>query len=146
MYWRALGSGGEWKKEPDSVWDDEEYRLACMGKIELGSEEYIREEAMSNKVEAATHAPCLPTARAVAEITATFPDVQAEIARAVGKHGYTRTPLWVGMTDREKLAVLVEEVGEVAHALNYDSADQDNLKAELIQVATMALAWRASLS
>lgn len=37
-------------------------------------------------------------------------------------------------------SVLVEEVGECAHALNYGSADQDNLKAELIQVATMALA------
>lgn len=85
--------------------------------------------------------------QAVAEITAAFLDVQAEIARAVEKHGYARTPLSRDPADAgKKLAVLIEEVGEVAHALNYDSANQDNLKAELVQVAAMALAWRASLS
>lgn len=84
-------------------------------------------------------------ARAAAEIQAVFPDVLTEIRRAVAKHGYTQTPLWAGMTSAAKLAVLVEEVGEVASAITYDRADDENLKAELIQVATMAIAWRASL-
>jgi NTP pyrophosphatase (non-canonical NTP hydrolase) len=85
--------------------------------------------------------------RAAREIQGTFALVLTEIRRAVEKHGYSRTPLSRDPADvAKKLAVLLEEVGEVAHALNYDSADTDNLKDELVQVATMALAWRASLS
>jgi len=46
-----------------------------------------------------------------------------------------------------RLPVLVEEVGEVARALNdlaLDSADGD-LRSELVQVAAMAVAWIAAL-
>jgi hypothetical protein len=84
---------------------------------------------------------------AAVALRGTFGSVLTEIRRAVAKHGYSRTPLSKDPADAgKKLAVLVEEVGEVAHALNYDSANLDNLKDELVQVATMALAWRASLS
>lgn len=38
------------------------------------------------------------------------------------------------------LAVLMEEVGEVARALN-DSEPTDQLRAELVQVAASAVAW-----
>jgi NTP pyrophosphatase (non-canonical NTP hydrolase) len=42
----------------------------------------------------------------------------------------------------ERLAILVEEVGEVAHELTYDSSgDRDKLVKELIQVAAMAASW-----
>jgi NTP pyrophosphatase (non-canonical NTP hydrolase) len=41
------------------------------------------------------------------------------------------------MTDGERLAVLVEEVGEVARAMN----DGKGLREELIQVAAVAVAW-----
>lgn len=40
-------------------------------------------------------------------------------------------------TDGERLAVLVEEVGEVARAMN----DGKGLREELIQVAAVAVAW-----
>lgn len=46
-----------------------------------------------------------------------------------------------------RLPVLVEEVGEVARALNdlaLDSADGD-LRSQLVQVAAMAVAWIAAL-
>lgn len=100
---------------------------------------------MSNKTQATGY--FRPSQLAEKEIEETFFEVLLEIGRAVEKHGYDRTPLSRDPADAaKKLAVLIEEVGEVAHALNYDTADVDNLKDELIQVATMALAWRASLS
>lgn len=40
-------------------------------------------------------------------------------------------------TDGQRLAVLVEEVGEVARAMN----DGKGLREELIQVAAVAVAW-----
>lgn len=45
--------------------------------------------------------------------------------------------------DAYKLAVLVEEVGEVATAL---VVDQSNLRLELIQVAAVAVAWAEALT
>ena len=44
-------------------------------------------------------------------------------------------------TDAKRLAILVEEVGEVAHAMTYDAADEDELMKELVQVAAVAIAW-----
>jgi NTP pyrophosphatase (non-canonical NTP hydrolase) len=48
----------------------------------------------------------------------------------------------------DRLAILVEEVGEVAHELTYDQGgpgvgryDRDKLVKELIQVAAMAASW-----
>lgn len=55
------------------------------------------------------------------------------------------------LTDPQKLAVLVEEVGEVARAvlelgkLANDQHGKD-LRKELIQVAAVAVAWAESLS
>lgn len=73
---------------------------------------------------------------------------QAEIERAIRKHGQARTPLSRDIPLGEKLAILVEEVGEVAKALTYDHInleDMENLKKELDQVAAVAMMWRASL-
>lgn len=43
-----------------------------------------------------------------------------------------------------KLAILTEEVGEVAKAL-LDGEPLENLRAELVQVAAVAVAWLESL-
>ena len=67
--------------------------------------------------------------------------VTAEFIRAQVKH-QGRTPADPAMSDGERLMILVEEIGEVAHALTYDTPDDtDQLVKELIQVAAMALAW-----
>ena len=66
--------------------------------------------------------------------------IDGEFARAFAKHaGKTTRSHSVG--DRESLVVLVEEVGEVARAMTYDEGDDDQLYAELIQVAAVAAAW-----
>lgn len=106
---------------------------------------------MSDKVEAAGYigfgqgntASALFAAR---EIQETVGLVLTEIRRAVEKHGPGSTPLNRNMHFGVKLAILMEEVGEVAEALTYDNPKDRDLGAELVQVATMALAWRASLS
>jgi len=87
----------------------------------------------------------MPSQIAEKRLEASCFEVMREISRAVEKHGYGRTPLSTDMGDASKLIILVEEVGEVARALTYDNADFEGLKSELIQVATMALAWHASL-
>ena len=67
--------------------------------------------------------------------------LNAEIMRAIAKHGWQQTPLNPDMSENEKLIILVEEIGEVARAMTYDEGDPDKLTKELIQVAAMALAW-----
>jgi hypothetical protein len=62
-----------------------------------------------------------------------------ELARAREKHPGEEGVL----TDAEWLAVLTEEVGECARAIQ-DEGD-DELKAELVQVAAMALRWWLSV-
>lgn len=51
--------------------------------------------------------------------------------------------------DNSKLAVLVEEVGEVARvlceAVNNDELDEVKLREELVQVAAVAVSWVESL-
>lgn len=75
---------------------------------------------------------------------ALFFEIEEEFQRAHEKHdGWT--PAHHMMEVGQKLAILMEEVGEVARAVTYDEGDKENLKKELVQVATMALAWRASL-
>jgi NTP pyrophosphatase (non-canonical NTP hydrolase) len=50
------------------------------------------------------------------------------------------------LPEARKLAVLLEEVGEVAHAMNEEWIGQDaNLREELIHVAAVAVAWAESL-
>lgn len=73
---------------------------------------------------------------------ALFGDVRLERHRASTKHGRNQTPASGELSDDECLRILVEEVGEVARAMTYDEGNEDNLEAELTQVATMALAWR----
>lgn len=47
--------------------------------------------------------------------------------------------------DLRRLATLTEEVGEVGRALTYDKDHAGALRKELIQVATMAVAWASIL-
>ena len=52
-------------------------------------------------------------------------------------------------SDPEWLAILMEELGEVAHELTYDARDHADtrewLRKELVQVAAMACAWIAAI-
>jgi NTP pyrophosphatase (non-canonical NTP hydrolase) len=49
------------------------------------------------------------------------------------------------MTNGDRLAIVVEEIGEVARAMTYDQ-DPLNLERELIQVAAMVAMWIDGLS
>lgn len=79
-------------------------------------------------------------------------DVMDEYNRAKVKHG-DNTLDGTASNDLFRLAALVEEVGEVAHELTYDSHDDDDeeiervkaLKLELIQCANVALTWASTL-
>jgi hypothetical protein len=73
-----------------------------------------------------------------------FDAVTGELSNAVEKHGTEKLPSSGALTLGAKLIILVEEVGEVARACTYDEGDKAKRKAELIQVAAMALAWAAS--
>lgn len=76
----------------------------------------------------------------------TLEAVRAESIRAHLKHG-EKSMLSHTTTEQERLAALVEEVGEVAQLLTYDkklaAGDQwkDLLVKELIQVANVAASW-----
>ena len=71
----------------------------------------------------------------------TLAAIQAEATRAYLKHG-KHSMVGPDYTPGERLAILMEEVGEVAHELTYDqSGDRDKLVKELIQVAAMAASW-----
>ena len=71
----------------------------------------------------------------------TLSAIQAEATRAYLKHG-EHSMMGTQYTAHERLAILVEEVGEVAHELTYDQRDdRDKLVKELIQVAAMAASW-----
>ena len=71
---------------------------------------------------------------------ATTAAVQEAAAAAAAKHGVQRTPAHPGMSDAARLAILVEEVGEVSRALTYDQ-DRGRLRGELLQAAAMAGMW-----
>lgn len=78
--------------------------------------------------------------------------IRAERERAHVKHGETSMES-AGCVDPIRLAILVEEVGEVARALNeyrHEAGDTEaiaeQLDSELIQVAAMAAAWSAALN
>lgn len=74
----------------------------------------------------------------------TLDAVQAEALRAHLKHG-PKSLLNPDMPPIEKLAALVEEVGEVGRALTYDQDHSEGLVKELIQVASVALTWVESI-
>ncbi len=71
----------------------------------------------------------------------TLTAIQAEATRAHLKHG-EHSMLGTCYTSGDRLAILVEEVGKVAHELTYDQdGDRDRLVKELIQVCAMAASW-----
>lgn len=88
--------------------------------------------------------------------TDTLADIGCERSRqesmkAAGR--FTHTPFDSEMRNAERLAVLVEEVGEVARALleraklsNDGKHDRAALRKELIQVAAVACAWAERLT
>lgn len=61
--------------------------------------------------------------------------------KAAGKFSHTCAD--TELTDDRKLVILVEEVGEVARAIQ--SGDWVNLRDELVQVAAVACAWAEAL-
>jgi NTP pyrophosphatase (non-canonical NTP hydrolase) len=70
-----------------------------------------------------------------------YSDMHSERIRAHNKHdtlgGSMERKTW---DDPAWLPVVVEEVGEVAHAMTYDAPDAD-LRTELVQVGAMVAAW-----
>lgn len=80
----------------------------------------------------------------------TIQRIQDASRYAANKHGVDRTPLNPSMSDYEKLAILVEEVGEVGRLMTYDAdlADSERkreLEKELAQIAAMCGMWMDSL-
>ncbi len=70
--------------------------------------------------------------------------VKAEATRAHLKHG-SKSLGNPAMPTVEKLAALVEEVGEVGRCLTYDQDHAGALVKELLQVASVALSWVESI-
>ena len=77
----------------------------------------------------------------------TLAEIQTEATRAHVKHG-DHSMLSLNYSSGDRLAILVEEVGEVAHELTYDSGGpgvgegrRAQMQKELIQVAAMAASW-----
>jgi NTP pyrophosphatase (non-canonical NTP hydrolase) len=92
-----------------------------------------------------------------ADPLAVWDEIVAERRRAHAKHGTTSMESCDRFADR-RLRVITEEVGEVARVLNdrehasagtvrdeYDTVAAAVLRAELVQVAAMAVAWIAAL-
>lgn len=77
-----------------------------------------------------------------------YDEVRAERKRAHDKHGDTSMESQ-GITSLRRLAILTEEVGEVARVFNDARHRGDNgspamvseLRSELVQVAAVAAAW-----
>ena len=74
-----------------------------------------------------------------------YAEVRAERERAHAKHGDKSMESWAA-SDYARLSILMEEVGEVAREFNdaeIGERDMDltAVRAELIQVAAMAVAW-----
>ena len=74
----------------------------------------------------------------------TLAAIQAEALRARCRHA-ERSVLSEGMTNGERLAILVEEVGDVARALTLHD-DKTGLEVELIQLAAVAASWVEALN
>jgi hypothetical protein len=76
----------------------------------------------------------------------TLGQISSESVRAIAKHGWNKTPFNPDLDRYRKLAILTEEIGEVAKELcelelNPGSWTPDNLVSELIQVASVAASW-----
>lgn len=72
-----------------------------------------------------------------------YADIDAERLHQEDKHGYDKSCANPAVTPDRKLAILAEEFGEVAMALN--DTDFNNLRDELVQVAAVAVAWLESM-
>lgn len=74
-----------------------------------------------------------------------FDRINDEHQHQVTKHGGAENPgSWLEVVDRDDfkcLAVLTEEVGEVARDVIEKSRTWEELENELIQVATVCVAW-----
>ena len=74
----------------------------------------------------------------------------AEVLATVAAERERQNRIWArfpgewSAPDGEKLAVLVEEVGEVARAI-LETESPERLRAELVQVAAVAVAWAETL-
>ncbi|GGM34817.1 hypothetical protein GCM10012275_02570 [Longimycelium tulufanense] len=79
--------------------------------------------------------------RSAAARPAVLADIAAERQRQHAEHG-DHAPDSPHMTDRDRFAVLVEQVGEVAQQLTPNGGGNPwRLRDELIQVAAVTLAW-----
>jgi len=87
----------------------------------------------------------MSTVRSISDLT--LAAVRAESIRAHLKHVNNGGSIFdPEMPAAQKLAALVEEVGEVGRAMTYDGNEgRDHLVIELIQVANVALTWVESL-
>jgi hypothetical protein len=80
----------------------------------------------------------------------TLSAVRAEAIKAYLRHG-DHSMLGAAVTESDRLAILTEEVGEVARELNEDRLGnlgddwRDRRVRELIQVASCALSWVEAL-
>lgn len=79
-------------------------------------------------------------------VKAVMAQTRDEIWSAVAKHGIEKTPLNDDMDPRDVLAILMEELGELAHELTYDAKGSNeerkaNAEREAIQVAAMAICY-----
>lgn len=72
-----------------------------------------------------------------------YSDIHHERIRAHKKHGRKGNSREnANWEDKEWLPILMEELGEVAHILTYDSNKGiRELRDELVQVAAMSVAW-----
>lgn len=77
-------------------------------------------------------------------LPATFTTIDREAGAAIQKHGHLNTPINSKSDALVNLSILLEEVGEVAHALN--EKDPENLKEELAQVAAVCAMWLDGIS
>jgi hypothetical protein len=73
-------------------------------------------------------------------------EIAAEAARAhaICKPNF-RSMLEPNLTDGERLAILLEEVGEVARCMN-DKEPPERYAEELVQVAAMSASWRQTIN
>lgn len=73
-----------------------------------------------------------------------YAEIDQERQRQDDKFGFLPPSILPGTDEWRKLAVLGEEVGEVARALletDFGNDTQEHVEEELIQVAAVAVAW-----
>lgn len=93
--------------------------------------------------EIVTPPPAPPAPRITPEYGNAVAQVLGECVRQIklkDEGRFTFTCADPEMTHPERLAVLVEEVGEVARAI-LEGADRSNLRTELIQAAAVCVSW-----